>query len=78
VVGRRGTAAGAASGGDGQRLAVREGGTQWCGAHGGYGDLGGGPGAALPGGSMVVEQGSAVGATDGRQKGCSRGIKLSL
>jgi hypothetical protein len=60
--------------GDGQWLAVREGGTQQRGARGSDGDLRGGPGAALHGGSTVAEQGGTVGATGGRKKGCSRGV----
>jgi hypothetical protein len=79
AVGGRGTAAGVASGGDGRRLVVREGGTRQRGAHGGDRELGGGPGVALRGGSTVVEQGSAVGAMGGRKKGCSRwGVGLPL
>jgi hypothetical protein len=78
VVGRRGTTLRTASGGDGRRLAVREGGTRRRGARGGDGELGGGPGAALHGGSTVVEQGDAVGATGGRKKGCSWGVGLPL
>jgi hypothetical protein len=64
---------GVAFGGDGRRLTVREGRTRRCGARGGNGEPGGGPRAALHGGSMVAEQGSAVGVTGRRKKGCSRG-----
>jgi hypothetical protein len=63
VVGRKGTAVGVASRGNGRRLAVQEGGTRRRGARGGNAELRGGPGAALHGGSMVVEQGGTVGAT---------------
>jgi hypothetical protein len=73
MVGQRGIAAGVASGGDGRWLAVREGGTRRRGARGGDGELIGGPGVALHGGSMAAEQGSTVGAMGGRKKGCSRG-----
>jgi hypothetical protein len=67
------------SGGDGRRLAVREGGTRQRGAHGGDRELGGGPGVALHDGSTVVEQGGAVGAMGGRKKRCSRwGVGLPL
>jgi hypothetical protein len=61
-----GNSSGAASGGDGQRLMVREGGTRRHGARGSDGELGGGPRVALKGGSTAAEQG-------GRKKGCSRG-----
>jgi hypothetical protein len=64
---------GVASGGDGRRLALWEGGTRWRVARGGDGEFGGGPGAALHGGSMAVEQGSVVGKTGGRKNGCSWG-----
>jgi hypothetical protein len=56
AVGRRGTTTGVASGGDGQGLAVQEGGTRWRGARGGDEELRGEPGAALHGGSTAVEQ----------------------
>jgi hypothetical protein len=61
---------GEASGGDGRQLAALEGGTRRRGARGGDGEVGGGPRAALHGGSMAAEQGSAAGAMDGRKKGC--------
>jgi hypothetical protein len=69
---------GAASGGDGRRLAVWEGGTWRRGARGGDGELGGGPGATLHGGSMMAEHGGAVGATGGWKRGCSWGLGLPL
>jgi hypothetical protein len=72
-VGQRGTAVGVASGGDGQRLVVQEGGTWRHSARGSDGELGGGPRAALKGGSTAVKQGGAAGVTGGRKKGCSRG-----
>jgi hypothetical protein len=65
-------------GGDGRWLVVREGGIRWHGARGGDVELGGGPGAALHGGSMVAEQGGAVGTMGGRKKCCSRGVGLPL
>jgi hypothetical protein len=52
---------GAASRGDGRRLAVRKGGTRRHGAHGGDGELGGGLGVVLHGGSTTAEQGGALG-----------------
>jgi hypothetical protein len=64
---------GAASGGDGQRLVVREGGTRRHSARGSDGELGGGLRAALKGGSTTAKQGSTAGVTGGRKKGCSRG-----
>jgi hypothetical protein len=62
-----------ASGGDGQGLAVREGGTRRRGARGGDEELRGESGAALHGGSTTLEQGGAVGATGGMKKGYSWG-----
>jgi hypothetical protein len=64
--------AGAASGVmvDGSR--VREGGTWRRSACGGKGELRGGPGVALHGGSTAAEQGDAVGATGRGKKGCSQ------
>jgi hypothetical protein len=47
VVGRRGTAAGVASGGGGRQLSVREGCTRRHGARGGDGEFGGGWGGAM-------------------------------
>jgi hypothetical protein len=55
-------------GGVGRRLTVREGGTRRL-----YGELRGGPGAALHVGSMAAEQDGALGAIGERKKGCSRG-----
>jgi hypothetical protein len=74
VVGRRGTAAGAASRGDGRWFVVQEGGTRWRDACGSDGELIVGPGVALHGGSVVAEQGGIVGATDGRKKGYKWGV----
>jgi hypothetical protein len=68
-----GNSSGAASGGDGQRLMVREGGTRRHGARGSDGELGGGPRVALKGGSTAAEEGGAAWVTGRRKKGCSRG-----
>jgi hypothetical protein len=73
-----GTVVGAASEGDGRQLVVREGGTRQRGAPGFDGELRGGLGVAVHGGSTAVEQGGAVGATGRRKKGCSRGVGLPL
>jgi hypothetical protein len=64
---------GAIKGGASRWLAVWECGTRRHGARGGDGELRGGPGAALHGGSTTTEQGDAVGATSGRKKCYSRG-----
>jgi hypothetical protein len=69
---------GAVSGGDGRWLTMREGGTRCRSAHGGDGELEGGPGAVLHGGSMAAEQGGTVEAMGGRKKGYSRGGGVGL